>query len=56
MCGDQEHQPSSDAMLGPAKADPDFEKLLFPISRLGMVSKPRLVADALLKIGTAQRR
>jgi pimeloyl-ACP methyl ester carboxylesterase len=49
ICGGQRHRPSSDAMLGPAKGDPGFEVITLPISRLGMITKPKLVADALLR-------
>jgi pimeloyl-ACP methyl ester carboxylesterase len=50
ICGGQKHQPSSDAMLGPAKADPGFAIETLPISRLGMLSQPQLVAKTLIKL------
>jgi pimeloyl-ACP methyl ester carboxylesterase len=46
----QQFAPSSDAMLGPAKNDPAFQIIRLPISRLGMLSNPRLVANTLLSL------
>jgi pimeloyl-ACP methyl ester carboxylesterase len=56
ICAGQKYQPSSDAMLGPAKADSDFRIERLPISRLGMLSKPKLVADALIKLAVGKGR
>jgi pimeloyl-ACP methyl ester carboxylesterase len=49
-CAAQRFAPSSDAMVGPARNNPAFRWIDLPISRLGMLSQPRLVADTLLRL------
>lgn len=51
ICGAQVYSPSSDAMLGPAKSDPGFDIVTLPVSRLGMLGKPQIVAKALIEMG-----
>jgi pimeloyl-ACP methyl ester carboxylesterase len=50
-CAGQKFSPSSDAMVGPAKADPAFDIVNLPVSRLGMLSHPALVANTLIAMG-----
>lgn len=51
VCGGQKFSPSSEAMLGPARRDPGFDIVTLPVSRLGMLSQPELVARTLLEMG-----
>jgi hypothetical protein len=50
-CGGQKFSPSSPAMIGPASRDPAFDIVDLPISRLGMLSHPELVARTLIEMG-----
>ena len=54
-CSGQKFSPSSDAMIGPAKTDPAFDVVNLPVSRLGMLSHPELVAQTLIAMGTRLR-
>lgn len=50
-CAGQQFAPSSDAMVGPARNNPDWQWIDLPVSRLGMLSQPDLVARTLLALG-----
>jgi pimeloyl-ACP methyl ester carboxylesterase len=50
IAGAQQFAPSSEAMFGPALGNPDWTIETLPISRLGMLTQPDLVARTLLAL------